>query len=254
MGTERTLSTSLPRRPHLFATQPQLMTKVLAITHRVISTDLIHRVGLTVKSGAQTGAVTLIQQFGWYGTPAALNAHRNAAPLHFHMLYVDGVFDHRAEFYPLRSPSTSDLDAITHKIAQRVSSYLERTGYLERDAESAYLNVQDDDEDAMAPIVGASPETAVVRHSGRSYRLAFGPNAGRQALTLQTIPANDGTARSGLLSKISGFSLHAGVAFKAKQRNKLERLCRYVTRPAISEQRLSQASNGNVVYADWASP
>ena len=58
------------------------------------------------------------------------------------------------------------------------------------------------------------------------------------------------------LGKRAGFSLHAGVACKASQRKKLERLCRYITRPAIAEQRLSLASNGNVVvrlktpYAD----
>ncbi len=54
-----------------------------------------------------------------------------------------------------------------------VSSYLEKAGYLERDVESAYLNLQTDAEDAMASIVGASSEA-----SHRSYRLAFGPNAG----------------------------------------------------------------------------
>jgi hypothetical protein len=69
------------------------------------------------------------------GIPAALNA-----TLHFHMLYVDGVFDRRADFYPLKPPAPSDLDAITHTIAQRVSCYLEKAGYLERDVESAYLN------------------------------------------------------------------------------------------------------------------
>jgi hypothetical protein len=49
---------------YLFATQPQVMGKVLAIVYRVISTFLIKRAGLTVKSGAQSGAVTLIQRFG----------------------------------------------------------------------------------------------------------------------------------------------------------------------------------------------
>ena len=49
------------------------------------------------------------------------------------------------------------------------------------------------------------------------------------------------------MSKQRGFSLHAGVACKSNQRKKLERLCRYITRPAIAEQRLSLASNGNVV-------
>ena len=53
----------------LFATEPQVITKVLAIVHRVITTWLIKRAGLTVKSGAQAGAVTLIQHFG-----SALNA------------------------------------------------------------------------------------------------------------------------------------------------------------------------------------
>lgn len=68
--------------------------------------------------------------------------------------------------------------------------------------------------------------------------------------TLQAVPVSDGQARpTGLVSKQAGFSLHAGVACKSNQRKKLERLCRYVARPAISEQRLSLASNGNVVVA-----
>jgi hypothetical protein len=49
---------------YLFATQPQVMSKVLGIVHRVISTFLIKLAGLTVKSGVQTGTVTLIQRFG----------------------------------------------------------------------------------------------------------------------------------------------------------------------------------------------
>ncbi len=96
----------------------------------------------------------------------------------------------------------------------------------------------------MATIVGASI----------SYRLAFGPNAGRKALTLQTLPTSDTEDQRSLVSKQSGFSLHAGVSCRAKQRKKLERMCRYITRPPISEQRLSIAGNGNIVYADWASP
>ncbi len=85
-----------------------------------------------------------------------------------YMLYVDGAFDQRAVFYPVKPLAKQGFDAITHKIAQRVSRYLEQAGYLVRDAESAYLDLQPDDDDAMATIVGASI----------SYRLAFGPNAG----------------------------------------------------------------------------
>jgi hypothetical protein len=133
-----------------------------------------------------------------------------------------------------------DLDYITHTIAKRVSRFLEQAEYLHRDAESEYLDLVAEEDDAMHDIISASI----------TYRLAFGPNAGKKALTLQAVPVSDGQARpTELVSKQAGFSLHAGVACKSNQRKKLERLCRYVTRPAISEQRLSLAGNGNVVVA-----
>ena len=47
---------------------------------------------------------------------------------------------------------------------------------------------------------------------------------------------------------MAGFSLHAGVAARADQRDKLERLCRYVSRPSVTEKRLSLTPNGNVRY------
>jgi hypothetical protein len=48
------------------------------------------------------------------------------------------------------------------------------------------------------------------------------------------------------VGKVAGFSLHAGVAARADERQKRERLCRYVSRPAIAEKRLSLTPNGNV--------
>ena len=45
-----------------------------------------------------------------------------------------------------------------------------------------------------------------------------------------------------------GFSLNAAVACKAGDRRKLERLCRYVARPAIALERLSRDGDGLVVY------
>jgi len=42
--------------------------------------------------------------------------------------------------------------------------------------------------------------------------------------------------------------LHAGVATKANERAKLERLCRYITRPSVSTKRLSMTRNGRVRY------
>jgi len=62
----------------LFASCPGLMSKVLTIVYRAISSHLIKKAGLTQKT-AQTGAVTLIQRFGRSGAPGALNLNPNAA-------------------------------------------------------------------------------------------------------------------------------------------------------------------------------
>ena len=48
----------------LFAAQPQVLSQVLGVVYRAISTNLIKKTGFTVASRAKTGAVTLIQRFG----------------------------------------------------------------------------------------------------------------------------------------------------------------------------------------------
>lgn len=80
------------------------------------------------------------------------------------------------------------------------------------------------------------------------YRIAFGPQLGRKVFTLQTLPDERDADDAPAVGNVAGFSLHAGVAAKANQRDKLERLCRYITRPAIAERRLSLTHEGKVRY------
>ena len=84
------LSFPFPLR-FLFASNPKAMTGVLGIVYRAIATHLSHKAGLT-KPAAQTGAVTLIQHFG-----SALNLN-----IHFHMLFLDGVYTRGTKRYPMR--------------------------------------------------------------------------------------------------------------------------------------------------------
>ena len=65
------------------------------------------------------------------------------------------------------------------------------------------------------------------------------PNAGRKALTLRTVLAQPEPLASTLLARQPGFSLHAATCCEANQRDKLEKLCRYITRPAIANERLA---------------
>ena len=66
----------------LFASNPDALSRCLAVIVRAIQSDLTHRVGLAASCGARTGVVTLIQRFG-----SALNLN-----VHLHMLILDGVY------------------------------------------------------------------------------------------------------------------------------------------------------------------
>jgi len=134
-------------------------------------------------------------------------------------------------------PSDSELARLTQIMARRIGRYLERQGLLERDAENSCLMGDDLESGPMAQLQGASI----------TYRVAVGRQQGRKVFTLQTLPSSDDAFEAGA-GKVAGFSLHAGVAARADQRAKLERLCRYICRPPVAEKRLSLTPNGNVRY------
>ncbi|MBK6533177.1 MAG: transposase [Deltaproteobacteria bacterium] len=52
----------------------------------------------------------------------------------------------------------------------------------------------------------------------------------------------------GLVAEVGGFNLHAGVRVEADDRDALERLCRYMARPAVAAGRVSVLPDGNVAY------
>jgi len=179
--------------------------------------------------------VTLIQRFG-----SALNLN-----IHFHILFLDGVYVYRDNrphrFQRVKAPDKSELEDLVQLISQRVGRCLERQGLLEQDTESAWLELEPaDDTDAMPHLLGSSV----------SYRIAVGPQQGRKAFMIRTIRPLDrpdpGLER---VAKANGFSLHAGVSCEGHQKDKRERLCRYIARPAVAVPRLSLSSTGKVLYS-----
>ena len=175
--------------------------------------------------------MTLIQRIG-----SALNLN-----LHFHMLFLDGVYvddPHKAlRFVRVKAPSHEELTALVATIARRVGCNLERQGLLERDIENSYLSAEAVEDDPLAQLQGHFI----------TYRVAVGAQAGRKVFTVQTLPASDKT-NDDRVGRLSGFSLHAGVAAGADERDKLERLCCYISRPAVAKKRLSLTSNGQIRY------
>jgi hypothetical protein len=203
----------------LLATDADALTRVLGIVYRAISGFILCKAKLTRAEG-DTGSVTLI---------------------HLHMLVLDGAFLSGTAppvFRRVAAPTERELQALVERIAERIGHALERDGLMSRDCENTYLNFD--------PAEGA-PLNDVIGHS-ITYRVAVGPRTGQKVFTLRSLSAQrDDDGRWGV-AVYAGFSLHAVIGIAAVARSKLERLCRYVSRPAIAAERLSLTPQRDVHY------
>ncbi len=214
----------------LYASRPDVLSRTLGVITRAIETDLIHRAGFTRKSGARSGIITLIQRFG-----SALNLN-----IHLHMIVLDGVFtfdDDATQFHSVKAPTSADMQILLDRIIRRTISQLERDGVLIQDIEQPYFDFTETD-------VQDTFNAASVR-----YRIAIGPNSGKKTLTLRsdTLIRTDTQPKPFTINQ-DGFSLNASVSCQPHQRDRLERLCRYITRPPLALDRLTTRETGQVVY------
>jgi hypothetical protein len=225
------LSLPIPLRV-LLAAQPELVTPVLQVVQRVVERHLLDHTGLKSDEG-QGGAVTLIQRFG---SAANLN-------IHLHCLVLDGVYRCGADgvpgFIEAGAPTDEELHALLRTVITRLMKTLTRRGVLVEDMGQTWLAEPDaDGEEArtLRPLQAAAV----------TYRIAFGPRAGQKVVTLRGAMPREGRAQQPLCADIDGFSLHAAVRVEAHDRKRLEQLCRYITRPALSDERVQVNAAGQV--------
>jgi len=152
-------------------------------------------------------------------------------------VYCRDVAQDRLQFVPVPAPSTAELKRLVQRMAERIGRSLERSGLITRDIENAYLAFDPGEE---------APINALLGHS-ITYRIATGPREGQKVFTLQTLPAEPEASRREA-AESSGFSLHAGIAAQGSQRDTLERLARYVSRPPVATERLSLTASTHVRY------
>src|SRR5215831_5375718 len=200
---------------------------------RFLSVTILIGHGRTGKSTgntrADTGAVTLIQRFG---SAANLN-------IHLHCLVLDGVYlnrDGAAVFHEAAAPSSDELAAVLLKIITRTMQLLTHLGVLIEEPDRTYL-AETGTDGALRSLQAASC----------TYRIALGPRAGQKVLSLPSLPSRARPSSPDLRVNAHGFSLHAGLRWRADQRLELEQLCRYITRPPIANKRLKRNRAGDVV-------
>ena len=221
----------------LLAARPELMTPVLQEVQRALLGYLCEQAGVGRGEG-QGGAVTVIQRFG---SAANLN-------IHLHCLVLDGVYrcgaDGEAVFIEAGAPSDEQIHAVLQTVIARLMKRLTRQGVLVQELGETWLAEIDVDGE------GGSEEARTLRPlqaAALTYRIAFGPRAGHKVVTLRGAQPREPATRQRLCADIDGFSLHAAVRCEAHERNRLEHLCRYLTRPALSDERLKLDAAGQVV-------
>lgn len=209
----------------------RMMGSVLNVFVRAVFGDLRRRgrdrFGLR---GGQCGAVTFVQRFC-----SALNLN-----VHFHMLALDGLsvegVDGCPEFHPLPAPEDVEVVRLTALVSRRIQRLIERR-YGDLNSEAAGLAR---DEAGLAGLYAASLRG----------RIASGPNVGKRIGRLGDYI--DGESAEALASPrcamVHGFSVHANVVVPARDRSRLERLCRYAARPPVATERLAELADGRLSY------
>lgn len=214
----------------------RLSSEVLRCFLRSVFADYRRRARLLVgiRKG-QCGSVTFLQRFG-----SALNL----TP-HFHALVLDGVYrgpSHApGEFIAVPAPSTDDVARVLAGTVRRIQRRLERD--------------RSDSEDD--PLPRDDPLMALLGAASIRSRIATGPEAGEpwRRLGDRVEPSSEDEAGVEPLAtapprcvRQGGMSLHADVAVPARDRRRLERLCRYVARPPLALGRLEALADGRLAY------
>ena len=141
--------------------------------------------------------------------------------IHFHQLFVDGCYElsdknEPIDFWVASPPTVKEIEEVLTKIISKLTKYLERQNIIIRhDDNDGGFQIPIPDEDTLSKLQATSV----------TYRFATGKSKGKKAIVLKSVTDNDHTATKGLVAKNSGFLLHAGVATKAHERDRLEKVC-----------------------------
>jgi len=181
----------------------------------------------------RSGSVTAIQRFG-----SGLQAN-----VHFHTLVLDGVFatapDGTMRFDPAPPPTDREVAHLLVAIRTRILRLLRQRGVL----------AADDATDLEAdPLAVDTPVLAQISAAAVRGRSAFGDRAGTPVLRVGHAPDAPWVWTVGPRhAHLERFDLHADRAVCADDRLGLERLCRYLLRPPLAQERLSRLADGRVV-------
>jgi hypothetical protein len=226
------LSFPMPVR-FILARNAKLQGRCLTIVHRAITSYLRKKAARQgLRASIEPGAVTLIQRFG-----GSLNLN-----VHYHMLFLEGGYYQTRrglKFWRSGPPSDEDIQVLVTTIAQRVIRLLKKKGYFQDDVDVAVPHDDLLQEELLPELQAASIKSRIALGERQGYNV--------RRLGALNVAQLQAEGNGPLCAQVAGFSLHAAVYCKPWERQKLEMLCRYITRPAVAEERLEMKPSGDIV-------
>ena len=215
------------------ARDPALLNAVSRVFFEEVRGWLRATAGTVAGARIEAAAVTFVQRFG-----GSLNLNP-----HLHMLVADGVFACRndgssPEFVATAAPTRDELRGVIARVIGRLETIAARRA---RVAGEPSGEASDDGMEGLRRAAGGRGAFARVDERGALEADADGDAEERAGAPLRM-------ASRGLVAEVGGFNLHAGVRVAADDRDALERLCRYMARPAVASGRVARLPDGNVAY------
>jgi hypothetical protein len=203
------------------------VSKVLAVFLRVVGGWYRRQAQAMGHGNARWGSVTFVQRFG-----SSLNLNP-----HVHVLMLDGVYvDGEEAPVFVAAPPLSDqaVQQIVETSARRIIRLCTKRGLL--------------DDTAADPLAAEEPVLAALTAASVRGLIATGARTGQRLRRVLKDPATG--VRTALLCFASrGFSLHAATRIAGRDRRGLERLCRYLARPALASGRLRLLASQRLCFA-----
>ncbi|HEX7480721.1 MAG TPA: transposase, partial [Polyangiales bacterium] len=209
--------------------------------------------GLSSIALAQTGAVTVVQR-----TDSALRLS-----VHFHTIAVDGVYASDAadggapRFLPLPEPSAAEAQELAERVAARIDALRDtRRGERVLRKHGRYVDEHDGgDAEQEAPPAEQAALHACYEASARGQQL-LGASAGKPVLRLLgAAPPSAAGEERGVVGEARGVNtpsgvtkrvVHASASVHGRDKKQLERLCRYLMRPPLAQERLHELPDGRL--------
>jgi Putative transposase/Transposase zinc-binding domain len=165
--------------------------------------------------GAEPGAISFLQRFD---SALRLNVHS-------HVLALDGVYVQRGDdltFHALSDPTEDDVLALAERTAERVTRILKSHG---RSLDSCDDNAEADRDPALASCYGLAARVPKMR-----------------------VVETDGARTDEHVAVVHGFNIHAGKVIDGRDRQRVERVVRYLARPSLAQTRLEELPDGRLRY------